>query len=119
MAHIHQTSMTPTKLELLTGWPPSRPWYAGGAESLAKGGGFRLDDPAGQVGLEVMLVRAGAVTYCVPMTYRGAPLAAAEQALIGTSEHGVLGTRWVYDGPHDPVLVAQLVALVQGRAEPQ
>jgi hypothetical protein len=50
---------------------------------------------------------------------RGAPLDGADQALIGTSEHGVLGRRWVYDGTHDPVLVAQLLALLQGHAEPQ
>jgi hypothetical protein len=31
----------------------------------------------------------------------------------------VLGTRWVYDGPHDPVLAGQLLALIQGEAEPQ
>jgi hypothetical protein len=31
----------------------------------------------------------------------------------------VLGRRWIYDGTHDPVLVAQLVALSQGEAEPQ
>jgi hypothetical protein len=31
----------------------------------------------------------------------------------------VLGRRWIYDGTGDPVLVAQLVALVQGEAEPQ
>ena len=57
--------------------------------------------------------------YLVPMTYRGAPLDGAEHALIGTTEHGVLGQRWVYDGCHDPVLVAQLWALVEGRAQPQ
>ncbi|MFF8607060.1 hypothetical protein ACF06X_14055 [Streptomyces sp. NPDC015346] len=31
----------------------------------------------------------------------------------------MLGRRWVYDGTHDPVLVARLLALVEGRAEPQ
>jgi hypothetical protein len=31
----------------------------------------------------------------------------------------VLGRRWIYDGTCDPVLVAQLVALIQGDAEPQ
>jgi hypothetical protein len=31
----------------------------------------------------------------------------------------VLGRRWIYDGTHDPVLVAQLVALIQGEAQPQ
>ena len=39
--------------------------------------------------------------------------------MIGTSEHGVLGRRWVYDGTGDPVLVAQLIALIQGKAEAQ
>jgi hypothetical protein len=38
---------------------------------------------------------------------------------IGTSDHGVLGRRWVYDGTHDPVLVAQLLALLQRGAQPQ
>jgi hypothetical protein len=58
-------------------------------------------------------------TYLVPMTYRAAALAGADAALIGTSEHGVLGRRWIYDGVHDPVLVGQLIALIQGDAEPQ
>ncbi|GGT02012.1 hypothetical protein GCM10010222_49720 [Streptomyces tanashiensis] len=125
MAVIHHTTMQPTKLELLAEWLPGRPWYAGGAggPSPAKAGGFRLDDPAGEVGIEFMAVTDGtgpdAVTYLVPMTYRGAPLEGAEHALIGTSEHGVLGTRWIYDGVHDPVLVERLYALLAGRAEAQ
>ena len=59
------------------------------------------------------------MVYQVPLTYRGAPLAGADGALVGTSEHGVLGTRWVYDAPHDPVFVAQLLQLVQGRVPAQ
>ena len=31
----------------------------------------------------------------------------------------MLGQRWIYDAAHDPVLIAQLVALIQGDAEPQ
>lgn len=57
--------------------------------------------------------------YVVPMTYRGAPLDGAEHARIGRSEHRVLGTRWIYDGEHDPVLHAQLVALVRGEVVAQ
>ena len=53
------------------------------------------------------------------MTYHGRELPGAEGRLIGTSEHGVLGQRWIYDGIRDPVLVAQLVALLQGEAEAQ
>ncbi|CAM5713249.1 maltokinase N-terminal cap-like domain-containing protein [Streptomyces fumanus] len=122
MAVIHRTYVKPTKLELLTSWLPSRPWYRGGAgePELTKAGGFRLDDPEGEVGIEFIIVTdASDTTYFVPLTYRGAPLDGADHALIGTTEHGVLGQRWVYDGCHDPVLVAQLLALIEGRAEPQ
>ncbi|MFJ8631272.1 1,4-alpha-glucan branching protein [Streptomyces sp. NPDC093568] len=124
MAIIHRTTLEPTKLELLTAWLPSRPWYAGAGEPLlAKAGGFRLDDPEGEVGIEFMVTTDAAgpepVSYLVPLTYRGAPLDGAEHALVGTAEHGVLGRRWVYDGCHDPVLVAQLWSLIEGRAQAQ
>lgn len=125
MALIHRTTLKPTKLELLTGWLPSRPWYHGGAgePQLAKAGGFRLDDPEGEVGIEFMVVSDASgpepATYLVPLTYRGAPLDGVEHALIGTAEHGVLGQRWVYDGCHDPVLLAELAALIEGRAQAQ
>ncbi|RKS76270.1 hypothetical protein BZB76_1621 [Actinomadura pelletieri DSM 43383] len=125
MAVIHNTTMTPGKLELLAAWLPARPWYAGAPDgpNLNKAGGFRLDDPDGEVGIEFMVVTDTSgerpVAYHVPVTYRGAPLDGSENALIGTAEHGILGRRWMYDGTHDPVLLAQLLALLQGRAEPQ
>ena len=119
MAVIHHTTLVPSKLELLAGWLPAQPWYADPERepSLANVGGFRLDDPEGEVGIEFMVVADGTATYLVPMTYRGAPREG--DGLIGTTEHGVLGRRWVYDGTHDPVLVTQLVALIQGGAQPQ
>ncbi|MER7754205.1 1,4-alpha-glucan branching protein [Kitasatospora sp. NPDC097643] len=125
MAVIHQTELKPTKLELLTSWLPSRPWYLGGPgePELAKAGGFRLDDPEGEVGIEFMVVTDTSGThptsYLLPLTYRGAPLDGAEHALVGTMEHGVLGRRWAYDGCHDPVLLAQLPALIGGGIEAQ
>jgi hypothetical protein len=125
MAIIHRTTMRPDKLELLTAWLPAQPWYiqTGHQPELAKAGGFRLDDPQGEVGIEFMVVTDGsghgATAYQVPMTYRAGALTGAGGALIGISEHGVLGRRWIYDGVHDPVLIAQLVALIQGEAEPQ
>jgi hypothetical protein len=125
MAIIHNTTMSPGKLELLTAWLPAQPWYlrAGREPELVKAGGFRLDDPEGEVGIEFMVVTDGSgdrvTAYHVPMTYRGRELAGAADGLIGTSEHGVLGRRWIYDGARDPVLVAQLAALLQGAAEPQ
>jgi Maltokinase N-terminal cap domain len=121
VAIIHSTTLTPGKLELLTAWLPHQPWYRGaGTPVLTKAGGFRLDDPDGEVGIEIMLVAdADGTTYVVPMTYRGTPLEGAGDALIGTSEHGVLGRRWIYDAERDPVAVAQLLALARGEAEAQ
>jgi hypothetical protein len=125
MAEIHDTTVKPSKLELLAPWLPGQPWYAGGRTEpvLSKVGGFRLDDPAGEVGLEFMAVTDSAghapVTYHVPLAYRGAPLEGCDDALVGTMMHGVLGRRWIYDGMRDPVLLERLRALLQGRAEPQ
>ncbi|SNR29561.1 maltokinase N-terminal cap-like domain-containing protein [Blastococcus mobilis] len=125
MATIHRTTMTPTKLELLADWLPRQPWcrHAGRPPQLSRAGGFRLDDPAGEVGIEFAFVTDGTsgdeTTYHAAMTYRGRPLAEAEQGLIGTSEHGVLGRRWIYDAAHDPVAVTQLLAFLCGAAEAQ
>ncbi|MES9522522.1 maltokinase N-terminal cap-like domain-containing protein [Streptomyces capoamus] len=123
MAVIHHTTLQPTKLDLLTDWLPTRPWYRGGsgAPVLERSGGFRLDDPEGEVGIEFIVATdtAGSerTAYLAPLTYRGAPLEGAEHALVGTMQHGVLGRRWAYDGFHDPVLVTELLALIDGRAQ--
>jgi hypothetical protein len=125
MAIVHKTTLIPSKLELLTAWLPAQPWYLdrGREPVVVKAGGFRLDDPDGEVGIEFMVVTDGSgdgsAAYLVPMTYRASELPGADGGLIGTAEHGVLGRRWVYDGTHDPVLIAQLVSLIQGEAEPQ
>jgi hypothetical protein len=124
VATIYKTTLSPSKLELISGWLPARAWFKGATEPvLSRAGGFRLDDPAGKVGIEFMVVvdtsSPVTVAYHVPLTYREAPLDGAEEALVGTAEHGVLGPRWVYDGARDPVLVSQLLALLTGRVEPQ
>ncbi|MFG2181708.1 1,4-alpha-glucan branching protein [Streptomyces abikoensis] len=125
MSVIHRTTLTPTKDELLASWLPSRPWYrpGTGAPQPTKAGGFRLDDPAGEVGIEFMVTTDTAgtepVSYLVPLTYRGAPLEGAEDALVGTMDHGVLGKRWVYDGCHDPVFTTAILALIEGRVQAQ
>lgn len=113
MALMHQTTMSPTKLELLAQWLPKQSWFDGDASALAALGGFRLDDPAGEVGLEGLLLTAGGDTvYHVPLSYRAAPLEGGEAFLLGTSEHGVLGTRWISAAVGDPVYRAVLASTI-------
>lgn len=122
MALLHRAEIRPTKLELLTAWLPSRGWYQGDAAAeVVRVAAYRFDDPAGEVGIETLLVRAGAgPVHQVPLTYRGAPLPSADAWLIGTMEHSALGTRWVYDACADPVYAAALAEAVladTGQAE--
>ena len=82
-------------------------------------GSYRLDDPDGRVGMEIHIVDAGGTILQVPLTYRDEPLAGAGDALITEMQHSVLGTRWVYDGLRDPLLVVMLAGLTmtgQGEA---
>lgn len=120
MAILYDAELTPSKSELLSQWLPSQPWFAGDAGELELLGAFRFDDPAGEVGVETHLLRVGERTYHVPLTYRGAPLSGAEEFLITTMEHSVLGTRWIYDATADPVYVAELAAaLLTGKPQVQ
>jgi hypothetical protein len=110
MALLHKSEITPPKTELIAPWVRTRPWFDGSPDApLEKIAAFRLDDPEGRVGIEFLLVRAGSgPTLQIPVTYRDAPLAGAETALLGTMEHSVLGTRYVYDGLGDPALLAAI-----------
>ncbi|HEX3921852.1 MAG TPA: hypothetical protein VHY31_06180 [Streptosporangiaceae bacterium] len=118
MAKVHPgATLTPHFRDFLPGWVARQPWYLGtGTPSLAPVGYFRLEDPAGQVGIETHLVTDGTVLYQVPMTYRGTAVTdgalAAAHALIATAEHSVLGTRWIYDGEADPIWRSELLRLV-------
>ncbi|MEX1078343.1 MAG: hypothetical protein WED09_04475 [Homoserinimonas sp.] len=120
MALLHQAELRPSKLELLTGWAPLQPWFAGdsGVE-LTSAGAYRFDDPDGEVGVETLLVRAGdGPVMQMPLTYRSVPLADADDWLIGTLRHSVLGTRWVYDGTGDPVyLLTVMTTIIAGGSQ--
>ena len=113
MAVIHRATLRPSKLELVAGWVPGRPWggVAAGA-GLEQVAAYRFDDPAGEVGTETFVLRAGDTLLHVPLTYRGAPVPGQEEHLVGTTEHSVLGRRWCYDACADPVYVAALAAAV-------
>ncbi|WP_344477594.1 maltokinase N-terminal cap-like domain-containing protein, partial [Kineococcus aurantiacus] len=132
MAVIHRAQLNPTKLEAIVAWLPSQPWsgFSAGDDAVVAGR-FRFDDPAGEVGVETVLVRTGDRVLNVPLTYRGAPLEGAEPFLLTEMDHSVLGRRWVYDAAGDPVHAdvvrraiatggheADLLNAVEGRYEP-
>ncbi|MET8250560.1 hypothetical protein [Micromonospora sp. NPDC005197] len=120
MALLHRATLRPTKLELLTTWLPGRPWWQGPAGvDVVSRGAYRFDDPAGEVGIETMLVAAAdGPVHQVPLTYRAAPLDDADEWLVGTTDHSALGRRWVYDGCADPVYAAALThAILAGAGQ--
>lgn len=117
MALLHHATITPSKRDLVAAWLATRAWCPD--PDVAIVASYRFDDPADQVGIEAMLVRTpdGTVLHA-PLTYRGAPLAGAEEHLVGTMEHSVLGPRWVYDACGDPVAMTVLAtAVLQGGSE--
>jgi Maltokinase N-terminal cap domain len=120
MALVHRATLAPSKQQLVESWLPTRSW-ASGHTVAAKLAEYRFDDPAGEVGVETILWRTdnGAILQ-TPLTYRAAPLANAETHLIGTSEHSVLGRRWVYDGCGDHVWATTLAkTILTGGAQAQ
>jgi hypothetical protein len=121
MGFVHRNAtITPSKQELVEAWLPTRPW-AEGRSITGKAGEYRFDDPAGEVGIETILWRTDDGTVLqTPLTYRAEPLAGAEEHLVGTADHSVLGPRWVYDGCADPVWAATLAtAILTGGTQAQ
>lgn len=114
MALLYRAEIRPTKLELIDSWLLTRSWYQGPAEpGVRRVAACRFDDPDGEVGVETILVQAGdGPVLHVPLTYRGAPLPGGEPWLVGTTEHSVLGKRWVYDATGDPVYLQALAAAI-------
>jgi hypothetical protein len=120
MGLVHHTAtIDPTKQELAEAWLPSRSWAPSGP--LEKVAEYRFDDPAGEVGVETILWRASEGSLLqIPFSYRAAPLAGADAHLVGTTDHSVLGKRWVYDGCADPVWAATITtAILTGGTQAQ
>lgn len=114
MAIVFDAQLVPGKLELLQAWVPQQPWLGGvDASNLTELGSYRFDDPDGEVGIETHLLgTSDGQVLQVPLTYRSAPRAGAEDSLITTMEHSVLGDRWIYDACSDPVYVTALATAI-------
>jgi hypothetical protein len=114
MALLHRATLVPSKLELLAEWAPHQSWFAGEPDAaLSTVASFRFDDPDGEVGVETLLVRAGdGPVMQIPLTYRNEQREGRQDGFIGTLEHSVLGTRWVYDATTDPVYLGELARAI-------
>lgn len=115
MAIVHRATITPTKAELVEQWLDRQPW--GGTGDLDMLGAYRFDDPAGEVGVEGLLVRRGGRVLHVPLTYRGAPLEGADEHLVSTMDHSVLGERWIYEAHADPVALGCFTRALAGEQD--
>lgn len=115
MAIIHDATLTPSKPELLAAWLDRQPWAGSGELEVL--GSYRFDDPAGEVGVEAFVVRRGGRLLHAALTYRGGALDGADDHLVGTLEHSVLGTRWVYDATADPVAQGCYLRALRGEQE--
>ena len=88
MAKLHSgATLTPSKVELLPSWVAKQRWYAAKDRlpDLDRIAAWRLDDPAGEVGIETLLVLD-----------RGAPTRLPNPAHLpgGTSSGGCGCPRW-------------------------
>src|SRR5699024_5804134 len=111
MADIYAAQLSPSKVEVVTEWVTGQDWAADfdlAAAPLEPVTSYRFDDPAGEVGLEVHILRSGDRHIQVPLTYRGTPLDGADEHLISTMDHSVVGRRWVYAGMGDPLVRPRL-----------
>ena len=116
--------LTPAITAFLPPWVAQQRWYAGKGRTpmLSRVGGLVLEDPAGEVGIDIhlMLDESGQTPtiYQVPLTYRRARLMGADHALVAIVQNenrdrpGQQGTRFIYDAPHDPVFAAALLGLI-------
>lgn len=101
MAIFHVAENTPPKAEIISQWLADQPWGPQKEAAIELLGSFHLDDPAGQVGMQVFLVQADDMVFQIPLSYRDAPLDGSDHAFIAEMEHSVLGTRYLYDGLGD------------------
>jgi hypothetical protein len=114
MATLYAAEVRPSKIELLSRWVPTQSWTDDvDTSALESVGAYRFDDPDGEVGVETHLLRAadGHIIQ-VPLTYRAQALEGADDSLITTMHHSVLGERWVYDASVDPVFARTLATTI-------
>ncbi len=100
-AHIYDAELDPTKDDLAAR-------YAGIVTLL---GSYRLVDPEGEVGIEVLIGSdLDGRSVQLPLTYRSSELDPAHTLV--ELDHSVLGHRWVSNALGDPVAVTQMIRTI-------
>jgi maltokinase len=111
-------AVPPAEPGFLAPWMVHQRWFAnkGTLPALEEIGRFELPgaDPGVGIGVHLLLdhTKGKPLLYQVPLTYRRTPLPGAEAAMVG-----MLGSTYVYDGPHDPAFPAALLAVIAGDLE--
>jgi 1,4-alpha-glucan branching enzyme len=122
---MNQPILTPALTALLQEWLPRQRWFpvkTPGFE-VAQAGSLGLEDPSGHAALAVFLLKVttkgadgGRRTEVVqvPLSFRPAPAAGMERALIGEAAGTDPSRPWVYDAVHDPDFVGAWLELMRG-----
>jgi predicted trehalose synthase len=96
-------------------WVADQRWYAskGRRPELEIRGTWTLRREGAEVVVHLVIDRAGTspVLYQVPVTVHDSPVAGLDDALIAVEGAGD-DTRWIYDGPRDPVFARALLELI-------
>ena len=100
--------------DFVAAWLPTQRWFANKSQALelSSAGAFSMESAEAGVRIQTHLVRVASapapVLYQVPVTERLEPLAGGNDALIAER-----GSRFYYDGPHDPAYTAALLRLIR------
>lgn len=117
MAIIHKATLSPSKLELIADYLPKQPWFIRRANRSWWAPTALTIPPVKSESKPTSSQPATASTR-FPSATAATSLAGANDWLIGTMDHSVLGKRWVYDACADPVYIKALAtAILTGQKE--
>ena len=125
---MNQPILTPALTALLQEWLPRQRWFPVKTPDfeMSQAGSVGLDDPNGHAGLAVFLLtittrgadggpRTAVVQ--VPLSFRPAPAAGRERALVGQAAGTDPSRPWVYDAVHDPDFVGGWLELIRNEGK--
>ncbi|KNH15437.1 glycogen branching protein [Arthrobacter sp. ZBG10] len=121
---MSQPILTPALTALLREWLPRQRWFPVKTDDfeMSQAGSLGLADPAGHAGLAVFILNVTTRTpdggprtsvVQVPLSFRPAPAAGMERALVGQAAGTDPSRTWVYDAVHDPDFVAAWLELIR------